>query len=331
MTWLFRISTILGWLGISASAVFLVAVAWLYQRQPDHFAAFTVMPVWMWAGCGVMAAFLSVSWFRIPWGWAVIAAWLLLIVGIADESRVLWNVRHEVAEPGPAKPHRGRPVIRVITANCDNGLPPELAVWKPDIVFLQDVSPQLAGRIARETFGRAARVHIHETNAIATRWQLVEGVPAAGQRAHRARLRMPDGRVVICVNVHLPSASTDLRFWRRRVWTEHRVNRVVRMDELRRILEWIDPVAATAPVLLAGDFNAPPDDPVYRLLGPGFSDAHREAGKSWGNTYHRRFPMLRIDRIHATRDFTPLRCATRVAGSSDHRFVVADLILTRGK
>ena len=314
-----------------ASSAFLCAVASLYLRQPDHFAAFTVLPVWLWAGCGMWVAFLSISWFRISLGWAVIAAWMLLVLGIADESRALWNLGCQAAEPGHARAHRGRPVLRVITANCDNGPLPELAEWKPDILFLQDASPVLAERIARETFGGAARVHFHETNAIATRWQLVEGAAVAGQRAHRVTVRMPDGRVLVCVNVHLLSAATDLGFWRRRVWTEHRVNRVVRIHELRRILDWVEPVTHEVPVVFAGDFNAPPDDPVYRLFDPGFCDAHREAGKGWGNTSPRRFPILRIDRIHTTRHFTPVRCATRVARASDHRFVVADLVLAEGK
>ena len=38
-------------------------------------------------------------------------------------------------------------------------------------------------------------------------------------------------------------------------------------------------------------------------------------------------PGLRLDRIHATRHFTPIRCRTVTTRHSDHRLVVADLLL----
>jgi endonuclease/exonuclease/phosphatase (EEP) superfamily protein YafD len=333
MTWLLRFRLISGWFGALASVGFLAVVGFLHGYQPDRFAAFTVMPVWVWGGCGIIASIATRKVLQARWMWGVVGAWCVLIMAFADEARTLRNFRNEVPVPGRAKSFDGKSVIRVITANCDLQIIPELAAWKPDVVLLQDVWPFQAHRIAREIYGKDVRIHFHETNAIITHWEITDALAVAGQRAQVAAIERPCGRSFVCVNVHLLSAATDLSFWRRKTWTEHRVNRAVRMDELERIMSRMDSALESEgfPVLFGGDFNAPPDDPVYRMFEPRFVDAHRAAGTRWGNTYHRRFPILRIDRIHATPHFTPVRCGTHIARASDHRFVVADFVLADGE
>ncbi len=48
MTWIRRIRLTVGWLGLLGSVALLASVVFTYARQPDHLAAFTVMPVWVW-------------------------------------------------------------------------------------------------------------------------------------------------------------------------------------------------------------------------------------------------------------------------------------------
>ena len=160
-------------------------------------------------------------------------------------------------------------------------------------------------------------------------WKIIGEFSLPHQRSHQATIEMPDGRTFKVVNVHLLSAATDLSLWRRKVWTAHRVNRVIRSNELNRSLSALKSGTGfpDVPAILGGDFNAPPGDPVYRLLEKHFQDAQPSVGPRWGNTYHRRFPIMRIDRIHTTDHFTPVRCSTAIAARSDHRFVVADFVL----
>lgn len=322
-----RLQHLLGWAGIASSVALLLLTLPTYGFQPDHFAAFTLMPIWVWGGLGIAAAVAGAFLARTRPGWILpTLAWLAVVFLVADESRVLANLDHEKPRHGPAAPHEGKPVIRILTANLDLAPADEIITWKPDVVLLQDVFPHQAARIARELYGDAANFRTHETNAILTRWEITAESANTGQRSHQATITRPDGTRFDVVNVHLLSAATDLSLWRRGVWTGHRVNRAIRLDELSRALRPLEDTTAN-PAILGGDFNAPPGDPVDRRLRPAFRDAHTQAGTRWGNTYHRRFPILRIDRIHATRHFTPVRCATCVARGSDHRFVVADLIL----
>ena len=325
---LFRIRLIIGWCLILGTFLLLGLTIFTYHRQPDHFAAFTLMPVWVWSGLGFGAAlaarYLCAS--RVAWIPAIV--WIVVIFSAADEASTLANFWKEPPRPGTPEPHQDRQVIRVISANLDLQPAPELARWKPDVVLLQDVLPHQVPRIAKELFGDAASFHTHETNGIITRWQIIDQAAKPGQRTHQITIRIPeDNHIFKVVNVHLLSAATDLSLWRREVWTEHRINRAIRLNELERALD--APESATpAPkaTILGGDFNAPPGDAIYRRIETQFRDAYPAVGRRPGNTYHRRFPILRIDRIHTTPHFIPVRATTDIAARSDHRFIIADFV-----
>ena len=80
-------------------------------------------------------------------------------------------------------------------------------------------------------------------------------------------------------------------------------------------------------VIIAGDFNAPAGDRVYGMLKGEFIDTFSEAGSGWGNTYHRAFPILRLDHIFASRAFHAVRSRVVSVKESDHRMVVSDLLM----
>ncbi len=80
-------------------------------------------------------------------------------------------------------------------------------------------------------------------------------------------------------------------------------------------------------VIIAGDFNAPAGDKVYRMLKHDFADTFDDAGSGWGNTFHRSFPILRIDHIFASRSFQAIRSKAVTVTESDHRMVISDLLI----
>lgn len=326
--------TRLGWLLGAGSLASLLVTVFCYWRQPDRVAAFTLMPIWVWGGIGMGAGI--VAWYLRPrrMSWVPAALWLVTVLAGADESRMLANLARESPAPGPAATHRGRPVVRVISANCAHfrmGDPTgDIAMWDPDIVIVQEAWPFHMKSLTERLYGDNGEFRFHNALGlgIATRWKIERVTLDARQRSMQATLVAPDGRRVEVVNVHLLSAATDLRLWRRDVWRYHRVNRAHRSHELDLALATLARSTAfpDVPVIFGGDFNAPPGDVIHRRLDGKFKDAHFHAGARWGNTYHRRFPILRIDRIHITPHFTPVRCATHVSAHSDHRFVIADLL-----
>jgi len=80
------------------------------------------------------------------------------------------------------------------------------------------------------------------------------------------------------------------------------------------------------PTIVCGDMNAKPDAPELRPLRDRFTDAWRNSGER-GNTYPAEQTVERIDYIFVSREFRVRSTAVPVTLASDHRPVVADLLL----
>ena len=327
-----------GWVLVGGALAlhFITVVA--YYRQPAALSAFTVMPLWVWGGLGLFASASAFLLLRAPLSLVVTTIWALTLLLGADEARVIGRFGDRPPEPGEVLAVDGTRPIRVLTLNAayfKYGDPSDdIAVWQPDIILLQEIDAVKVQKIARATFGDQGFYRSYAFNGIASRWPIVREVrnPNLEFRFfnHNVTVRLPDSRKIEIANLHLSSAATDLSLWRPSCWRTHRENRRQRHFETSvalRILEETCDFPGAQPVILGGDFNAPPTDPIHRLLSRDFNDAFVEAGSGWGNTFQRRIPILRIDQIHATRHFKTIGCRAVTTRKSDHRMVVADLVL----
>lgn len=321
----------LGWLLVGLSLLLHGLTVYCFSAQPDRLAAFTVLPLWFWGGIGLFLACAAFYCLRAPLSMVMTLVWALTLLIGSDEAKVLGNLTKEAPKSGPAEFYKKTPVTRVITANCaimSFGDPVEdIARWQPDIVLLQDIESADVRRFFTRLYGGEGDFRSFETNGIITRWKIQREVRTPGQRCQQVTITRPDGVSFEVVNIHLLSAATDLRFWNRHTWTDHRVNRALRTQELSATLKILEATTAYphTPVILGGDFNAPPGDVSHRMLARDFTDTFAAAGRGWGDTFQRRFPVLRIDHIYATRHFTPVRSGVILSKHSDHRFVVTDL------
>jgi endonuclease/exonuclease/phosphatase (EEP) superfamily protein YafD len=80
------------------------------------------------------------------------------------------------------------------------------------------------------------------------------------------------------------------------------------------------------PVLLAGDFNTPPESVLFRQVWSDYSDAFRTAGWGWGYTFAGGKTLVRIDHILAGKGWHCGRCWVGPHVGSPHRPVLAELI-----
>ena len=322
----------IGWTLVGLSLLLHILTVYCFARQPDRFAAFTVLPIWLWGGFGLLLCCSAFYFFRAPLSLVMTAVWAVTLLVGADEAKVLANLAKSAPHPGIAEPFHGRPVIRVATVNCavfDYGDPSaDIAAWHPDIVLVQDAFPHQVKRIADVLYGGRGDYRARNTNGVITRWKIEREVRNPTQRNQQVTVLNPDGTRIEVVNVHLQSAATNLRFWDRTAWREHRVNRALRRSELGTVQQVLEQTTRfpQTPTIFGGDFNAPANDIVHRQLGRDFVDAFAAAGTGWGDTYQRRFPILRIDVIHATRHLEPVRALTVTTRHSDHRMVIADFV-----
>jgi endonuclease/exonuclease/phosphatase family metal-dependent hydrolase len=95
------------------------------------------------------------------------------------------------------------------------------------------------------------------------------------------------------------------------------------------------------PVVVAGDLNSPDASLACATLREaGLHDAFAEGGKGYGYTYghfllRRRFPWhgaswMRIDHIMLSSQLQSYACRAGTANDSEHRPVIADVVLRRG-
>ena len=323
----------LGWTLVGLSLLLHLFTVYCFARLPDRFAAFTVMPIWLWGGFGLMLASGAFYFLRASLSLVMTAVWAVTLLVGADEARVLANFGKSPPLPGQAETYQDAPVIRVITLNSaffTFGNPAaDLAAWQPDLVLLQDILPDQVRQIADVLYGGRGDYRVHQSNGVITRWKIQREVSNPAQRDQQVTVALPSGMKIEVVNVHLATAATDLRLWRKSAWSLHRSNRVIRQNELsltQQILEQTTPFPNT-PTLLGGDFNSPASDIVHRQLARDFVDAFATAGTGWGDTFQRRFPVLRIDHLYSTRHFAPVRCRAVTTRHSDHRMVVADFLM----
>jgi vancomycin resistance protein VanJ len=86
--------------------------------------------------------------------------------------------------------------------------------------------------------------------------------------------------------------------------------------------------SSPAPVIVAGDFNTPPESALFHRGWDHFEDAFSEGGWGWGYTFVIRRTRVRIDHILGGPGW---RCVCSWVGApvgSPHRPVIADLVWT---
>ncbi len=232
-----------------------------------------------------------------------------------------YNVHSCIGSDGAASPARIAEVI---------------ALYGADIICLQELDIRLlrSGKEdqAREIADRLKmEFHFHPSlrfeeegeygNAVLTRFPLRaikagELPTLAGRRDVEQRgalwVRVTvEGRDLNIITTHLGLA-----------WRE----RLAQTEELLGP-SWTGSAECRPPVILCGDLNALPLSNVYRRFAAAFVDAC--CGRTWkpGNTWHSRFPFMRIDHVFVSHDITveklvvPRTKLTRIA--SDHLPVVA--------
>ncbi len=322
-----------GWVFVGASLLTHMLTVWCYARQPDALAAFTVMPFWFWGGIGLTLSVLAFCFLRAPLSLIVTAVWAVTLSVGMDEAKALSNFSHPRLAIERESPLDGRRMLRVATLNCASfafGDPTEdLKKWNPDIVLLQQVYPYQVKQMAEALYDGFGDYRANVTNGIVTRYQIRREVRNPMMRNQQVTIQLPSGREIEVVNVHLATAATDLRLWKSSSRALHRKNRDLRRKELSVVLQVLEQTSSFpgTPAILGGDFNASATDVVHRQLIRDFDDAFSKVGRGWGDTFHRRFPILRIDHIYSTRQFQPQSCGVVVTKTTDHRMVIADYLL----
>ena len=290
------------------------------------------LPQFVWALPAAVLLPLTVLHAR-RWSWLPAAA-LLLVVGPLMGFR--WN--------GAPHPDAGTSV-RVMSYNVQlwqrRNIPAiidEIRRAHPDVLLLQDARGFSRGMLSDVLRGRDFAAY--GQYVIASRFPIVDST--AGDISYRAEphtyLRAQidvDGKIVTVVIVHFITPRDALmalrgaQFWSTGIPVIEQ-NLADRISQADAVADDLGPV--TGPVIVAGDLNAPPHSLASRVLtGIGLVDTFSASGRGYGYTFGhtllRGQSFLRLDRILVSRHFLPVRTWAGGADGSDHRPVVADIVL----
>ena len=302
----------------AAIAAFL---ALAYGWRPEALAALTILPAWVWLGLA-LPGFPGLRRRHQPHSMLFLASWTAFMGLHVEEIR-------SVARSWISPIHEQKPAnaLRFVTLNCGGGQPAalrEVGRLDADIIFLQEPPPQSdVEAFLHETFGTNADFIYDLDTAILARGTLTNAKRGDSRLFYsHAIAHLPDGEDIHLVSLRLATGNVRIDLWNPACWNIQRHHRRTQLDQIRRI---VAECPKTAPLVVAGDFNAPQGDKVFSLLPAMLQDTFAVAGKGIGNTILNEIPVLRIDQIWASRDFLPLQSFALRSQASDHRLVVGDV------
>jgi endonuclease/exonuclease/phosphatase family metal-dependent hydrolase len=283
------------------------------------------------------------SWLLRP-AWRLLAGISVLLVlsvvmgavwGHADHGEAPLRVMTYNVKAYLAEERRGGfvPLVREVSAH------------QPDLLVMQDagalaewrrespdsVAPIFAGRqvYAHGQFIVVSRYPLHDCRNVDLT------VPGRFNEYLRCRVSAPGGDFDL-FTAHLLSPREGLNATRRerlQGLDEWRENFTERLAQATRLAG--DATPRPRPLIVAGDLNAPERAAVLRvLLHTGLRDAFSAAGRGWGYTHGHslklRLSFLRIDHILVSPEFGVVDSFVGGKEASEHRPVIADLLLRRG-
>lgn len=234
--------------------------------------------------------------------------------------------------PRPNIVHASPAALNVMSFNVwsKNSSPERIAAavveHEPDILLLQEIMPPQFEDLSRalEELSRSSGEpwnKVYNSNLLQA---TVSRYPLTNQWSKRNKAKVqvvsaetPWGPVMV-FNVH-PTWGN----WARR---DKQLSDLLRDDIL----------PCELPVILGGDFNAPEQSEIFKLLALHLRNAHTEAGQGFGFTFPKAlsvknslfpfFPVVRIDHIFFSPHFTALQAATtKDSYGSDHLPITARL------
>ncbi len=232
--------------------------------------------------------------------------------------------------------------LRVVTLNSGgltqiaNRLPELLDTWRADVVAFQECREPLHSAIRT-----LERWHSHSEGPLClmSRFPIIAAEPMPRGDLERSRedgtgaggagfviryvLQTSDGPLGL-TNLHLETARKGLESLRagRPDVGRLRDNMDVRAIESQRARAFVD--AGLVPMIVVGDFNAPPDSRNIRDDWDHLTNAFERVGSGFGYTRYNGWIRLRIDHQFHSTGVRAVRARVAEDVGSDHRPLVVD-------
>ena len=319
--------------GYLAVGVLSAALLWLLADR--WWAATTLLfgPRWLLLLPAVPLAALAFRWDRpllVP-----IAVTVLIALGPVMGLRTGWRALLTGADEAWD--------VRIVSLNAEGGRPLTMALtdmllrWDADVLAIQECGPSIV-----QAFQFLEEWHTDATGALCliSRYPITrvdtmprEAFEVAGGAAMVATYRLEAEPVPLhLTNIHLQTPRAGLEKIRAGDLAEGiptlEGKSTIREIEQRRAARWIEQFPH--PQIVVGDFNSPPESPIYREAWNRWSNAFSVAGRGFGYTRMNGWIRARIDHILVDDTWKVVRAWVGPDVGSDHRPALATIRLRRG-
>jgi endonuclease/exonuclease/phosphatase (EEP) superfamily protein YafD len=278
-------------------------------------------PMFIWAGaCFLLAVVFAASGLR----W-----WLILPVGEIVFCIFMMQPRFNSFKPVPT----GTPLLTVMTYNVmrfgknADAVRETIEKTGPDVLFIQEFKGDEteAAAFRDELFLDGSYVLDHQ-HAVFSRHSLKEQewIEVFDRWSVLSVVAAIDGKEVRLCNAHLPSAI-PVTEWQRSTFGTFEDARILR----RKAREELDQICSETkvPLVIAGDFNSRPHSLLVRNLQKNLNDSFLICGAGFGHTWSSRYPVMRIDYVFLSDEFTIYSHEVVKSSGSDHLPVVVKAAL----
>ncbi|QDT91089.1 endonuclease/exonuclease/phosphatase family protein [Gimesia algae] len=316
-----RVTTCITWF-------FLISVSVCYTMQPDICAAVTVYPSWCWFVSGLFLALILLRAKSKRMALTTVGLWFVFLVVFADTPLSLWRGMCQRTEAVAQAEQPGQIPLRVISLNAHGSGRAVAALkrYEPDLILIQETPG--AGtliEVGKTMLGENSGLLVGVDASILSRTPIEPVASSVNYTIGKVRVKTGQEIIVVSLRLMPPPFRADL--WNPECWRAYRDQRIHQRDELQLISRRLSELSSDLPVIVGGDFNVNPRDPIFRELPANLSDAFVTAGIGWGNTITNEAPFLRIDQVWINDFFKSVQVFSAAASDTDHRLVLADLIL----
>ncbi len=282
---------------------------------------FAIMPALL-----LLWAVILKDWRTARWNVAALAYVLVILMQFNIPMHALMPARD------------GRP-IRIMTLNMHHAhggiarIVELVEQENPDVICFQEANTgNWRSEVPSELVDALSRYEVAKFRELATfsRYPIVGvGVHRMQERTGRAILETVldvNGRGLTVMNVHL-STATEGSLFHRKGSLAHYVHGAVnvRRDQVAKVLDLLS--NGRTNVVVAGDFNTPPRGVFYDWMTEDLADAFQRKGFGYGYTYRSSQPLMRIDYVFVGTGLDVQSIHVPKRSPSDHRPVVADLVI----
>jgi len=313
---------------LGLSALFWLIIFFSYWIRPDGLTGLTNVPPWWWLFPGFSFALLGWRKGRRRLVVLLLILWLIFLICFVGEAR---SIFHRGPWPNPewVKAKAEGRALRVISFNTDfsGAALKEVEYYQPDIILFQEGHAHRVEDFTRDFYGPTAQIVRSKDAFILTRGAMLPSARLSQDSITQAYVLLDSGLHAQVINLHLTSPRYRRDFWHLGFWRGQAETRRRHREQMDEVIARLEVLPPTMPVIVGGDFNAPAGDAVFRIFRGHLRDSFKEGGRGWGNTFSNNTPLFRIDQIWISQEWQAVSVVARKTKHSDHRMVVADLIL----